>query len=220
MNWIFVLIAIMISVIFVSITKIISSKFAKNSGEEERKQLVGDVKKSLDEIDSLLQGDDNYASKLQFNTISVQLNEANLMLDSQKEKLKGLEAELKTAQRKIDEKELIQQELKSSKEEDEEELDKLLNDYDKISEESRELEKELAEQIESLDKQRANFNLTSQQGDFLETLNETLEESAGNLRTLITEHEQMVNRLTEIKQQLGDLEGEYSKLVEKQLNDQ
>lgn len=219
MSWLFVVISIFITVLLVVFMKIFSVKIVKGISKEEKEKLIFMAKGSLEKINSLLEGNKDCASKLQLNTVTTQFNEVSRELSLEKEKLQGLEGELKVFQKKIDEKELIQQELKSSKEEDEKELEKLLADYNGISEEARKTEKELADQILSLDKQRENSELTSPQSNFLENLNETLEESAENLRTLITEHEQMVNRLTEIKQQLEDLENEYLKLVNKQLSE-
>ncbi len=219
MSWLFVVISIFITVLLVVFMKIFSVKIVKGISKEEKEKLIFMAKGSLEKINSLLEGNKDCASKLQLNTVTTQFNEVSRELSLEKEKLQGLEGELKVFQKKIDEKELIQQELKSSKEEDEKELEKLLAYYNGISEEARKTEKELADQILSLDKQRENSELTSSQSNFLENLNETLEESAENLRTLITEHEQMVNRLTEIKQQLEDLENEYLKLVNKQLSE-
>lgn len=219
MSWLFVVISIFITVLLVVFMKIFSVKIVKGISKEEKEKLIFMAKGSLEKINSLLEGNKDCASKLQLNTVTTQFNEVSRELSLEKEKLQGLEGELKVFQKKIDEKELIQQELKSSKEEDEKELEKLLADYNGISEEARKTEKKLADQILSLDKQRENSELTSSQSNFLENLNETLEESAENLRTLITEHEQMVNRLTEIKQQLEDLENEYLKLVNKQLSE-
>ena len=68
-----------------------------------------------------------------------------------------------------------------------------------------------------LEEHSRNQEYSNIQRDFFNTLNETLEESSSNLRSVITEYEQMYERLSALKKQLTDLEVEYAKLVESKL---
>ena len=138
-------------------------------------------------------------------------------MNEEKDKLEEIEKRLKVAKKKMEEKEILQQELKTSKEEDEKELQALLSDYEKNSSESRVLEKVLADQMKILEEHSRNQEYSNIQRDFFNTLNETLEESSSNLRSVITEYEQMYERLSALKKQLTDLEVEYAKLVESKL---
>ena len=138
-------------------------------------------------------------------------------MNEEKDKLEEIEKRLKVAKKKMEEKEILQQELKTSKEEDEKELQALLSDYEKNSSESRVLEKVLADQMKILEEHSRNQEYSNIQRDFFNTLNETLEESSSNLCSVITEYEQMYERLSALKKQLTDLEVEYAKLVESKL---
>ena len=192
-------------------------KFLNGSSENEKLALIKKTENSLKELKDSFKNIDELASKLQLNTVVIQLNETQSKMNEEKDKLEEIEKRLKVAKKKMEEKEILQQELKTSKEEDEKELQALLSDYEKNSSESRVLEKVLADQMKILEEHSRNQEYSNIQRDFFNTLNETLEESSSNLCSVITEYEQMYERLSALKKQLTDLEVEYAKLVESKL---
>ena len=217
MSWLIVISLIVFSLILVFITKLVFLKFLNGSSENEKLALIKKTENSLKELKDSFKNIDELASKLQLNTVVIQLNEAQSKMNEEKDKLEEIEKRLKVAKKKMEEKEILQQELKTSKEEDEKELQALLSDYEKNSSESRVLEKVLADQMKILEEHSRNQEYSNIQRDFFNTLNETLEESSSNLRSVITEYEQMYERLSALKKQLTDLEVEYAKLVESKL---
>ena len=217
MSWLIVISLIIFSLILVFITKLVFLKFLNGSSENENLALIKKTEDSLNELKDSFKNIDELASKLQLNTVVIQLNEAQSKMNEEKDKLEEIEKRLKVAKKKMEEKEILQQELKTSKEEDEKELQALLSDYEKNSSESRVLEKVLADQMKILEEHSRNQEYSNIQRDFFNTLNETLEESSSNLRSVITEYEQMYERLSALKKQLTDLEVEYAKLVESKL---
>ena len=217
MSWLIVISLIVFSLILVFITKLVFLKFLNGSSENEKLALIKKTENSLKELKDSFKNIDELASKLQLNTVVIQLNETQSKMNEEKDKLEELEKRLKVAKKKMEEKEILQQELKTSKEEDEKELQALLSDYEKNSSESRVLEKVLADQMKILEEHSRNQEYSNIQRDFFNTLNETLEESSSNLCSVITEYEQMYERLSALKKQLTDLEVEYAKLVESKL---
>lgn len=217
MSWLIVISLIVFSLILVFITKLVFLKFLNGSSENEKLALIKKTENSLKELKDSFKNIDELASKLQLNTVVIQLNEAQSKMNEEKDKLEEIEKRLKVAKKKMEEKEILQQELKTSKEEDEKELQALLSDYEKNSSESRVLEKVLADQMKILEEHSRNQEYSNIQRDFFNTLNETLEESSSNLCSVITEYEQMYERLSALKKQLTDLEVEYAKLVESKL---
>lgn len=217
MSWLIVISLIVFSLILVFITKLVFLKFLNGSSENEKLALIKKTENSLKELKDSFKNIDELASKLQLNTVVIQLNETQSKMNEEKDKLEEIEKRLKVAKKKMEEKEILQQELKTSKEEDEKELQALLSDYEKNSSESRVLEKVLADQMKILEEHSRNQEYSNIQRDFFNTLNETLEESSSNLRSVITEYEQMYERLSALKKQLTDLEVEYAKLVESKL---
>lgn len=214
----YIFLTILGSFLIIFVTKKIADKIVEGTGKGGQGALIEKVKESEKKLESLFEEQKDYATKSQIEYVAKQIDEATNTLQNTNNKLQELDNELNIMKKNIDEKEIVQQELKASKEQDERELEGLLSDYEKISGESCDLEKKLAVQISTLDDCTKEGELTNGQRDFLITLNETLEESAGNLRTLITEYEQMTNRITLLKDNLADLEAEYTKLVEKQLD--
>ena len=217
MSWLIVISLIVFSLILVFITKLVFLKFLNGSSENEKLALIKKTENSLKELKDSFKNIDELASKLQLNTVVIQLNEAQSKMNEEKDKLEEIEKRLKVAKKKMEEKEILQQELKTSKEEDEKELQALLSNYEKNSSESRVLEKVLADQMKILEEHSRNQEYSNIQRDFFNTLNETLEESSSNLCSVITEYEQMYERLSALKKQLTDLEVEYAKLVESKL---
>ena len=217
MSWLIVISLIVFSLILVFITKLVFLKFLNGSSENEKLALIKKTENSLKELKDSFKNIDELASKLQLNTVVIQLNETQSKMNEEKDKLEEIEKRLKVAKKKMEEKEILQQELKTSKEEDEKELQALLSDYEKNSSESRVLEKVLADQMKILEEHSRNQEYSNIQRDFFNTLNETLEVSSSNLRSVITEYEQMYERLSALKKQLTDLEVEYAKLVESKL---
>ncbi len=217
MSWLIVISLIVFSLILVFITKLVFLKFLNGSSENEKLALIKKTENSLKELKDSFKNIDELASKLQLNTVVIQLNETQSKMNEEKDKLEEIEKRLKVAKKKMEEKEILQQELKTSKEEDEKELQALLSNYEKNSSESRVLEKVLADQMKILEEHSRNQEYSNIQRDFFNTLNETLEESSSNLCSVITEYEQMYERLSALKKQLTDLEFEYAKLVESKL---
>ena len=217
MSWLIVISLIVFSLILVFITKLVFLKFLNGSSENEKLALIKKTENSLKELKDSFKNIDELASKLQLNTVVIQLNETQSKMNEEKDKLEEIEKRLKVAKKTMEEKEILQQELKTSKEEDEKELQALLSDYEKNSSESRVLEKVLADQMKILEEHSRNQEYSNIQRDFFNTLNETLEESSSNLCSVITEYEQMYERLSALKKQLTDLEVEYAKLVESKL---
>ncbi len=217
MSWLIVISLIVFSLILVFITKLVFLKFLNGSSENEKLALIKKTENSLKELKDSFKNIDELASKLQLNTVVIQLNETQSKMNEEKDKLEEIEKRLKVAKKKMEEKEILQQELKTSKEEDEKELQALLSNYEKNSSESRVLEKVLADQMKILEEHSRNQEYSNIQRDFFNTLNETLEESSSNLCSVITEYEQMYERLSALKKQLTDLEVEYAKLVESKL---
>ncbi len=181
------------------------------------------LKKEIDsitaEITELLKYTNSFVSQGQFKTISGKLGGVKDALDKEKGNLVQLEQRLGKAQENVEHKEGIQQELKTSKEEDEIKLEELLGNYQQISDEAISLEQQLAESMRNLDQILSSTPLSDEQKAILTELSEALAASGKVLRTLITEYQTVNERLELLKEQHADLEEEYTKLVEQQLGE-
>ena len=171
------------------------------------------------EIDQLLERSEKYAAKGQLDWLKEQIEAIGMEVEGQRRVLKEFETKLEGAQGQIEAKETSQQELKTSRREDEERLSQLLASFKDISQESIALEQRLAASLKNLDGLMVGMTLTPDQRAVLMELQNVMVSSGGRLRELITEYEAVKNRLEVLRQQHKDLEEEYTRLVEQQLGE-
>ncbi len=124
---------------------------------------------------------------------------------------------LKQQQASVEELELAQQNIKSTREEDEAALDEVRTNFDKIREEASELESQLADSQKELDELLKQAELTKAQRQFLQELQISMRTAGETLRQLLDEYREMETRLDTLTRQQHDLELEYTALVEKLL---
>lgn len=162
---------------------------------------------------------DFYASKLQLENLSRKAEEALATLESQRALLKNIEGKLSSAQKNIEEKEAQHQEMKASNAADDTKLQELLQKHAQLASDAVALEQQLATSLKDLDSIIASAPLTDDQKNVLQYLSETLGNAGNRLRDLILEYNTVHERLQTLQTQLGDLENEYTRLIEQQLGD-
>ena len=192
-------------------------KLLHNQNNSERDAALQQIKETETNIQNNLKASEQYASKQQLETLTKMLEQAQKDLKSAESGLTELEGKLNKAQEEVEQKEAQQQDMKSSNEKDEATLTELLTSFEDITNESMELEKRLADALAELDVMMRELELTPDQRGVLEELSEAMSSAGALLRDLITEHNAINERLSEMKQQQLDLEEEYTKLVERQL---
>lgn len=179
-------------------------------------QSILGVMKSLE---AALTASNNFASPKQLENVEGQALTEKANLLSEQEKLKVVDAKLVTAQKMVEEKEAQQQELKSSKLEDETKLQELMSRYEALSSESVALEHELATSLKSLDGISKDIATSPQLKIICDELTNSMTNASARLRELLSEYQVVNERLTVLTGQHRDLEEEYTKLVEQQLGE-
>ncbi len=185
----------------------------------ESGQIVTQIGEASRAIEELLQYKSSYASKGQLDYLAAKADDIRADLENNKAALKQIEEKLDGSQKLVEEKEAHQQELKSSREEDEVKLQELMESYDACSAESVALEQRLALSLKNLDSIIGQLQLTQSQKAVLTDLSNAATSAGSRLRDLITEYETLNERLKTLTQQHQDLEEEYTKLVEQQLGE-
>jgi len=213
-----IVISLISSAVMILATFALSKKLAGNSGGGTE-AIESEINQALAKIEQLLKFAPGYVSKGQLSAVETQLTEENANLGKEKENLKVVEAKLETAQKLVEEKEGQQQETKSSREDDENKLRELMATYTDISGESMALERKLAASLKNLETIMSEVPMTDDQKAVLSELLNALTEGSSRLRELITEYQVVNDRVTMLNQQHGDLEEEYTKLVEQQLGE-
>lgn len=181
--------------------------------------ILASIERMGEEATELARYVDSYAPRATLDAIADQMRSLEAEIARETEALKTIEQKLDTAQKTVESRESAQQDIKSSKEEDEAKLEVLLSSYTSISEESMALEKQLAASLKNLDTIRMELDLSSEQRELLDELSEALSEAGERLRDLLTEYQVINERLQALQQQHHDLEDEYTKLVEQQLGE-
>jgi chromosome segregation ATPase len=164
-----------------------------------------------------LAGDSLMASKAQLHALSRKTKEFQSALESQRQIRIELEEKLKTIHADVITRESAHQQMKSAKHEDEVALQSVVSNYHDISSESVSLERRLAESLKTIDKMTSEVALTEDQKAVFEALSNALTSGSTQLRDVIVAHQNVYERLEALRAQYTDLEGEYIKLVELQL---
>ena len=181
--------------------------------------LVEQVKNINGEISTLQAQSQDLISKGQEENAREQLDSVKAALANEKENLKEIERKLESSQKLVEQKEAVQQDLKSGKLEDEQKMAELMASFEDISAESVSLEQQLANSMKNLDQILAEVQLTTDQKAVLQELQGALTASGARLRDLIMEYQTSNERLEALNSQHKDLEEEYTRLVEQQLGD-
>ena len=92
-----------------------------------------------------------------------------------------------------------------------------MTNYGDISSESVSLERRLAESLKTIDKMSTEIAMTEDQRAIFEALSSALTNASAQLRDVIMAHQNVYERLEALRSQYTDLEAEYIKLVELQL---
>lgn len=166
-----------------------------------------------------LQYVESYAPRSFFDQVQAQVEATRVDLTKETEGLKETESKLDKAQRDVEERETKHQEIKTAREEDEAKLAELIAQYDEKSGEAIALEHKLAASLKNLDVIMAEASTTPEVKAVFQDLSAALTSAGSQLRDLITEYNQLNERLQMLRSQHDDLEEEYTKLVEQQLGE-
>ncbi len=212
------IIAILTSGLIVGATFVLKKRLITSSGSASA-SIQEEITAITRKLEELAQYAPAYTSRKQLENIEQQLTDESTQLEKEKIRLKEVETKLESAQKLVETKEGQQQETKSSREEDEQKLRELMAAYTDISSESIGLERKLAASLKNLETIVSEVKMTDDQKAVLNDLLNSLTEGSSRLRELLTEYQVVNERLEMLQQQHGDLEEEYTKLVEQQLGE-
>ena len=214
-----VIIALVISNLIFAASYIALKKKASGSLSQEIEERINKIESVIAQTKEKIENSKNLASKAQYESVLAKLEEGKQNLDKERESLKETEKKLDSVQKLVETKEMHHQEMKTSRDDDDNKLTELLESYENISQESIELEQKLAESMKSLDSIMSNITVDESQKAILQELSDTLTNAGTRMRDLLTEYNMVKERLDALKQQHVDLEDEYTRLVEQQLGE-
>jgi len=160
---------------------------------------------------------ERFASKAQISFLAEQSAKLKQAAIEQQEQLTNMAERVDKTRADVQAREAEQQELRALKEEDEAAIHHALNRYNEFSAESLSLEQKLAESLRTLDAMSSEIKMTPDQQAVFSELSNALTQASAQLRDVIIDYQNAHERLSNLNARFGDLEVEYTKLVEQQL---
>ena len=214
----FVLIpAILISVTLPLAGLLLGKRLSGGESNEEVAALREEARGLETKIINLLAAEEDLISKEQLVGIRRKAADYRAMVESQRQTRVEIEQKLTTAHADVIAREAAHQEMKAEKHDDEVALQSVMSNYSDISTESVSLERRLAESLRTIDKMSTEISMTEDQRAVFEALSTALTNASAQLRDVIVAHQNVYERLEALRSQYTDLEAEYIKLVELQL---
>lgn len=217
MNELLLIPAILVSIALPLGGLLLAKHLSGGESDEELAQLREESRVLETRIIDLLSGEQDLVSKDQLAALQRKSAEYKTAVESQRRERLELEQKLTSAHADVIAREAAHQEIKASKQDDEVALQSVMANYNDISTESVSLERRLAESLKTIDKMSTEIAMTEDQRAVFEALSSSLTNASAQLRDVIVAHQSVYERLEALRSQYTDLEAEYIKLVELQL---
>ncbi len=217
MNELLLIPAILVSIALPLGGLLLGKRLSEGESDEELAQLREESRVLETKIIDLLSGEQDLVSKDQLAALQRKSAEYKTAVESQRRDRLELEQKLTSAHADVIAREAAHQEIKASKQDDEVALQSVMANYNDISTESVSLERRLAESLKTIDKMSTEIAMTEDQRAVFEALSSSLTNASAQLRDVIVAHQSVYERLETLRSQYTDLEAEYIKLVELQL---
>lgn len=217
MNDLLLIPALIISVSFPLAGILLGKRLSGGESDEEIASLREESRVLESKIIDLLAGEEELISREQLATLKGKATEYRAAIESQRASRLELEQRLTSAHADVIAREAAHQEMKAEKQDDEVALQSVMSNYSEISTESVSLERRLADSLKTIDKMSTEIAMTEDQRAVFEALSSALTNASAQLRDVIVAHQNVYERLEALRSQYTDLEAEYIKLVELQL---
>jgi hypothetical protein len=196
---------------------VLGRRFSGEESNEHIAQIREESRILENKIIDVLAGEGEMVSKAQLSNIRKKAVEYRAAAESQKTVRVELEQKLATSHTDVIARESAHQDMKAAKQDDEVALQSVLSNYSDISSESVSLERRLAESLKTIDKMTNEVAMSEDQKAVFDALASALTNASAQLRDVIVAHQNVYERLEALRSQYTDLEAEYIKLVELQL---
>lgn len=195
----------------------LAKRFTGGETDEEIALIREEARILENKIIDVLAGEGTMVAKEHLSDLKKKAVEYRSALESQRVLRIELEQKLSTAHEDVIARESASRDMRAEKQDDEVSLQSLLSNYNDISSESVSLEQRLAESLKTIDKMTAEIAMSEDQRAVFEALTGALTSASAQLRDVIVAHQNVYERLEALRSQYTDLEAEYIKLVELQL---
>lgn len=217
MNYLAITVCSILSVASAAAAFIFGRRMGAHASDDEVAALLEESRVLDDKLVGTLADVDKLASKAQLAFLEEQSAKLRQAATEQQEQLTKIAERVDKTRSDVQTRELEQQELRALKDEDEVAIHQALNRYNEFSAESLSLEQKLAESLRTLDAMSSEIKMTPDQAAVFSELSNALTQASAQLRDVIIDYQNAHERLSNLNTRFGDLEKEYTKLVEQQL---
>lgn len=217
MKDVLLILGMIITVLIPALGVLLAKRFSREDSNEHIAMLREESRNLDSRIIDVLAREGEITSKSHLATIVKKAGDYRTTVESQRKIREELEQKLTTSHTEVIGREAAHQDIKAAKQEDENALQSVLSNYNEISSESISLERRLADSLKTIDTMSAEVALTEDQKAVFDALATSLTSASSQLRDVIVDHQNVYERLTALRSQYVDLEAEYIKLVELQL---
>jgi DNA repair exonuclease SbcCD ATPase subunit len=217
MEYLALAITIIASLAAAAVAYVLGKRSGFQASDEEITRLSEEARALESQLVETLSDNDRLASKGQTESLINQTRGFLEALAQQRQQLETITKKLDTIRADVEHREQEQHELRALKDEDEAAIQTTLSSYTQSSEESVALEQKLAESLRSLDAMSGEVRMTADQQAVFQELSNALTQASSQLRDVIIDYQAANERLSGLRARFGDLEKEYTKLIEQQL---
>lgn len=196
---------------------VMGKRLSGEESDEHVAQLREEARTLETKIIEILAGEQEMVSKEELSALRKRTVEYRAAVEAQRKARIELEQKLTSVHADVIARESAHQEMKAEKQEDEVNLQSVMANYSYISSESVSLERRLADSLRTIDKMSTEVAMTEDQRAVFDALSNALTNASAQLRDVIVAHQNVYERLEALRAQYTDLEAEYIKLVELQL---
>jgi chromosome segregation ATPase len=217
MNYLAITLSIVLSAGAAAAGLFLGRRMGAHASDEEVAALLEESRVIDSKLVETLADVDRIASKAQLSFLEEQSAKLRQAAAEHQVQLTTIAERVDKTRSDVQTRELEQQELRALKEEDEVAIHQALNRYNEFSAESLSLEQKLAESLRTLDAMSSEIKMTPDQAAVFSELSNALTQASAQLRDVIIDYQNAYERLSNLNTRFGDLEKEYTKLVEQQL---
>ncbi|MEY4667869.1 MAG: hypothetical protein RL518_568 [Pseudomonadota bacterium] len=217
MNDLLLIPAILASVTLPLAGLLLGKRFGRGESDQDIALLREESRQLEDKIIELLAGEEELVSKRQLAAMHKKAEDYRAAVDSQRQARQDIEQKLARVHADVIAREASHQEMKAEKQDNEVAFQSVMSNYSDISSESVSLERRLADSLKSIDKMSTEVAMSDDQRAIFDALSNALTNASAQLRDVIVAHQNVYERLDALRTQYTDLEAEYIKLVELQL---
>jgi chromosome segregation ATPase len=193
----------------------------KKSGSHATDSSIAELREEARELEDklvkILANAETFTSAKQLEALGEAVDKLTTQAEALKNQQGTVQQKIREAEKLVLEREQEHQNLRTVTAEDRSAVESALSSFEEASSECMSLENRLADSLQTLDAMYSEVSMTEPQKAMFEELSNAVTLASSQLRDVIVDYESAHERLSILHARFGELETEYSALIEKQL---